>query len=69
MQKCLPIRKIRCFVKVARLKKTQAFLNKYVTFLIEISWKINQKSTKNVGKPAFATKTDKNAALEAPFLA
>ena len=44
-------------------------MNKYVTFLVEISWKINQKSTKNVGKPAFATKTDKNAALGAPFLA
>ena len=44
-------------------------MNKFVTFLVEISWKINQKSTKKVGKPAFATKTDKNAALEAPFLA
>ena len=69
MQKCFPIRKIRCFVKVARFKKTQAFMNDYVTFLIEISRKINQKSTKKVGKLASATKIDKNAALGTPFLA
>ena len=69
MQKCFPVRKIRCFVKVARFKKTQAFMNDYVTFLVEISRKINQKSTKKVGKLASATKIDKNAALGAPFVA
>ena len=69
MQKCFPIRKIRCFVKVARFKKTQAFMNDYVTFLIEISRKIDQKSTKKVGKLASATKIDKNAALGAPVVA
>jgi len=51
------------------LKKSYAALEKYINFCIEISWKINEKSSPRVSKTTFVTKMHKQTIPGISFLA
>ena len=67
MEKQLRTCKIRCFVRVARLKKNRAGGKNSLFFFNVLSIEIDENSTKKTRKTALVTKIDKKAFLGSAF--